>query len=144
MSKGLDAILSSLDPALLHPTDALRVLDAATAVEQRAGAIKTMVAARAADAGQWASEGFRSPEEWLAHKTGTSYGAAAGTLNASEKLDKLPELEDAVRKGALSGPRLNELAAAATPDNEKKLLADTKDQSFKQLRKTCAGEKAKA
>src|SRR4051812_33871627 len=144
MTEGLDAMLSSLDPSLVHPTDAVALLDAATEVEQRAGAIKTLLAARAAEGGQWAREGFRSPEEWLAQKTGTSYGQAAGTLNASEKLDELPELAGAVRDGTLSGPRLNELAAAATAENEKKLLKDTKAQNFKQLRKTCAGEKAKA
>src|SRR5437868_3724886 len=144
MVKSLDAILSSLDPALLHTSDAVQVLDAATAVAQRADAIKALVASRAAEAGQWASQGHRSPEEWLAKKTGTSYGQAAGTLNASEKLAELPELEGAVRNGELSGPQLNELAAAATPENEKQLLDASKRQSFKQLRRTCANEKAKA
>ena len=144
MVKSLDAILSSLDPALLHTSDALQVLDAATAVAQRADAIKTLVASRAAEAGQWASQGHRSPEEWLAKKTGTSYGQAAGTINASEKLAELPELEGAVRNGELSGPQLNELASAATPDNEQRLVEAAKRQSFKQLRRTCANEKAKA
>src|SRR4051812_35316718 len=106
MTEGLDAMLSSLDPSLIHPTDAVALLDAATDVEQRAGAIKTLLAARAAEGGQWAREGFRSPEEWLANKTGTSYGQAAGTLNASQKLDTLPQLEGALRNGELSGPRL--------------------------------------
>src|SRR5947208_7958018 len=140
----LEAMLSSVDPALLHPHDAVRVLHAAADVEQRAAAMKTLVAARAAEAGQWARAGYRSPEEWLANKTGTSYGQAAGTLNASEKLDGLPGIEQAVRNGELSGPRLNELAGAATPENEKELLAQTKHQNFAQLRKTCAGEKARA
>src|SRR4029077_2256557 len=72
----------------------------------------------------------------------TSYGQAAGTLNASEKLAELPELEGAVRNGELSGPQLNELAAAATPDTEKRLVDAAKRQSFKQLRRTCANEKA--
>ena len=142
MVKSLDAILSSLDPALLHTSDAVQVLDAATAVAQRADAIKALVASRAAEAGQWASQGHRSPEEWLAKKTGTSYGQAAGTLNASEKLAELPELGGAVRNGELSGPQLNELASAATPDNERQLVEASKRQSFKQLRRTCANEKA--
>src|SRR6266508_2167132 len=143
MSTELDAMLASLDPSLLHPSDAVRALDAATAVEQRAASIKTLVASRAAEAGQWAHQGHRSPEDWLANKTGTSYGQAAGTLNASEKLGELSGLEGAVRRAELSGPQLNELAAAATPDNENQLLEASKNQSFKQLRETCAGEKAK-
>src|SRR5436305_15337779 len=144
MANELDGMLLSLDPTVLHPHDALRVLDAAADVEQRAALLKTVVASRAADAGQRSSQGHRSPEEWLAHKTGTSYGQAAGTLNASEKLTDLPELEGAVRNGALSGPQLNELASAATPDNEQQLVEAAKRQSFKQLRRTCANEKAKA
>src|SRR5204862_3626506 len=40
--------------------------------------------------------------------------------------------------------QLNELAAAATPENVKQLLDASKKQSFKQLRRTCANEKAKA
>src|SRR5207248_8289534 len=90
----------------------------------------------------WVNNGHRTPEAWLAQTTGTSYGQAAGTLEASEKLETLPTLEGAVRNGELSGPKLNELAAAATPDNEKKLLDASKKQSFKQLRRTCANEKA--
>jgi uncharacterized protein DUF222 len=144
MTKTLDGFLASVDPALLHPNDAVRVLHEAADVEQRAASLKTMVAARAAEAGEWAREGYRSPEEWLAKRTGTSYGQAAGTLSASEKLAELPGLEGAVRGGELSGPQLNELAAAATPDNETQLVEAAKRQSFKQLRRSCANEKAKA
>ena len=144
MVSSLDAMLSSLDPALLHPNDAVAVLSAAADVEQRAAAMKTLVASRAGQAGQWSKQGYRSPEEWLAKKTGTSYGQAAGTLNASEKLAELPGVDKAVRNGELSQPQLNELAGAATPDNEKRLLDAVKHENHKQFRKTCANEKAKA
>src|SRR5947208_11950744 len=127
MAKGLEGLLcSAVDPALVHTTDALRIVEAANVIEQRAAAIKTLYAARAADAGQWASQGHRSPEEWLAKKTGTSYGQAAGTLNASEKLQALPKLEGAVRNGELSQQKLNEVAAAATPDHEQRLVEASK------------------
>ena len=142
MAKSLDGLLANVDPALLHATDAARVLKAASAVEQRAASLKTLLAKRASESQLWANDGHRSPEEWLAKTTGTSYGQAAGTLNASEKLLELPGIEKAVRDGELSQPQLNELAAAATPDNEKKLLDASKRQSFKQLRRTCANEKA--
>jgi hypothetical protein len=142
MATTLDGFLAEVDPALLHAPDAAKLLEAAVNVEQRAGALKTLLAKRAADAGQWSAQGHRSPEEWLAKKTGTSYGQAAGTLHASEKLEQLPALQQAARDGELSGPQLNELASAATPDNENKLLEATKHQSFKQLRRTCANEKA--
>src|SRR5947209_10974626 len=99
MTKTLEGFLGIVDPALLHPHDAVKILDAATALEQRAASLKTLVATRAADAGEWVRQGYRSPEEWLAQKFGTSYGQAAGTLNASEKLAELPKIESALRKG---------------------------------------------
>jgi hypothetical protein len=126
----------------MHATDAARVLEAAASVELRAASLKTVVAKRAADAQEWAQRGHRSPEDWLAHTTGTAYGQAAGTIDASEKLERPPQLEPAVRDGELSGPKLNELASAATPENEKRLLDASKKQSCKQLRRTCANEKA--
>jgi hypothetical protein len=142
MAKSLESFLCSVDPALVRAIDAARLLEAASAVEQRAASLKTLLAKRATESQLWANRGHRSPEDWLATTTGTSYGHAAGTLNASEKLAQLPALEGAVRNGELSGPKLNELASAATPDNEKKLLEASKKQSFKQLRRTCANEKA--
>ena len=143
MAKRLDGMLGSLDPALLAPRDAVAVLEAASAVEQRAAAVKTLVAARAAEAGAWRAEGHRSPEAWLSEKTGTSYGEAQATLGASEKLPELPAVGDALRKGELSGPRLRELAGAATPDNEQRLLDGATRQSHRQLRDACARERAR-
>jgi hypothetical protein len=102
------------------------------------------LADRAADAGEWARQGYHSPEDWLAHKTGTGYGQAAGTLNASAKLKELPGLDDAVRAGELSGPKLNELARAATPENERRLRQAAKTENLRQLKRTCAKEKAQA
>jgi hypothetical protein len=119
------------------------VLEAASAVETRAAAIKTLVADRAADAGAWAREGHRNPEAWLSQKTGTSYGEAVATFEASGKLCELPEIEAAVRNGALSAPKLREIAPAATAENEGRLLDAASRQSFDQLRKTVANEKAR-
>jgi hypothetical protein len=143
MAKELDTLLVSLDVATLHAPDAVKVLEAASAVETRAAAIKTLVADRAADAGAWARDGYRSPEEWLAQKTGTSYGEAAATFEASGKLSELPEIEAAVRKGEVSGPKLREIAPAATAENERRLLEAAERESFKQLRKTVSNEKAR-
>jgi hypothetical protein len=145
MAKTLEGLLqSAVDPALVRTTDAVAIVEAASAIEQCAAAVKTLYATRASESQVWANRGHRSPEDWLAQTTGTSYGQAAGTLNASEKLRELPKLEGAVRSGELSQQQLNELASAATPDNEQQLLEASKKQSFKQLRRTCANEKAKA
>src|SRR5947209_5580737 len=102
MAKALDGFLSSVDPALLHAPDAAKAMEAAAAVERRAASLKTLLAKRATESQVWANNGHRSPEDWLAQTTGTSYGQATGTLTASEKLAELPELEGAVRNGELS------------------------------------------
>jgi len=143
MAQGLDGLLSSVEPALLHPYDAVRALEAATAVETRAASLKTLVAARAADAQEWRRRGYRSPEEWLAQEMGTGWSQAAGTLDASEKLKELPALDDAVRQGELSPQKLQEVAKAATPKNERELVKQAKKQSLRQLKRTCAAERAK-
>src|SRR5690348_11561121 len=104
---------------MLHACDAVALLEAASTAERKAAAIKTLVADRAADAGTWASQGYRSPEAWLAQRNGCSYGEAAGTLEASAKLPELPQTTQAVRKGEVSAAQLRQLAPAATPENEK-------------------------
>ena len=144
MKTGLDEVLASLDPETMSPRDAVAVLEVATEINRESAAVMTLVAERAAQAGAWAREGHRSPEDWLATKTGTSFGEAAATLEASAKLPELPRVQAALRQGELSGPRLREIAPAATSENEQRLLGAAKRESFTQLRKTCAGEKASA
>ncbi len=140
----LDEVLVALDPAALHPADAVKLLDEFTAIEKRAVAGRTLVADRAADGAEWTRGGHRSPEEWLAQKTGTSYGAAKDTLETSAKLEDLPKTSEALRKGELSGSQINEIGPAANPENEERLLGAAKKESFKGLKGTCAKEKAQA
>jgi hypothetical protein len=144
MANRLDELLGSLEVPALRPADAVAVLAAASAVEQRAVALKTLVAERAADAGSWAREGHRSPEAWLAQTTGASYGEAAATLDASARLRELPAVDAAARTGTLSGPKLRTIATAATAENEQRLLAASARENLDRLRKTCAAEQAAA
>ncbi len=144
ITKELDELLSKLDPSALHASDAVKLLEESTAIEKRAVAIRTLVADRAADSSDWTRNGHRSPEEWLAQKTGTSYGRAKDTLETSAKLEDLPQTNEALRKGELSGDQINEIGPAANPENEQRLLGAAKRESFKGLKGTCAKEKAKA
>ncbi|MBA3653046.1 MAG: HNH endonuclease [Actinobacteria bacterium] len=138
----LDGVLADLDPSLLHPRDASKLLAEFEAIERRAAAGKTVVAARATDAGEWARAGHRSPEDWLASASGTTYGQAAATLEASLKLGQLPALDAAVRSGELSAPTLAQIAPAATAENEERLVHAARTQGPKQLKSTVAKEKA--
>ncbi len=140
----VDSVLSRIDPALLHAPDAARIFDAAETLVRKASALRTLVAARAADAGEWSRVGYRSPEDWYAQATGTSYPEAANTLDASLKLKDLPQTKDALRKGELSAPQIAQLGPAATPENESKLLDDVRSGGLTKLKRSCQQEKAKA
>ena len=72
----LDQVLAELDPALLHPADAVRVLDVAEEIVRRGAAIKTLVAGRATEGSEWARAGYRSAEDWLAAKSGCGFKEA--------------------------------------------------------------------
>ena len=143
MAKQLDAVLSTVDPATLHARDAAAMLEAAAEVERKAGALKTLVADRAADAGTWASEGYRSPEAWLSQKTGVSYGEAAGTFEASAKLAEVPVLDEALRAGEVSPAQARAMAPAANDENAQRLVDSAKRESFKDLQRSCVKEKAR-
>src|SRR5207244_8897440 len=90
----------------------------------------------------WSRCGHRSPESWLAEKTGVGFRDAQNTLEGSHKLKDLPKLNEAVRAGVLSAPALNELATAATPQNESRLLHAAATENVGTFRRTCAQEKA--
>jgi hypothetical protein len=136
--------LVGFDATALHPEDAARILDATVRAERRLVAVRTLVSATAARSSSFTRSGHRSAEEWLAQKTGTSYGEARDTLAASEKLEELPAVTEALRRGELSAPQLAALGPAATPENEARLLASSKQDGFGGFRKTCAKEKAAA
>ena len=79
-------------------------------------AIKTLAATKIAESGRWEQDGSRSPEDWLAVKTGTSKGDAKDTLQTGKQLKDLPATEDALRKGKLSRKQAKTVADAASAD----------------------------
>lgn len=144
MSSELRSLLPGFDPSALHAPTAVAILEAATELESLAVSVRTLVADRAADACEWTRGGYRSPEEWLAQTTGTSFTDARATLETSAKLDELPTLSDALRSGELSGAKLKEIGPTATPENEGRLVNAAKHDNLRQLKRRCDDEKAKA
>jgi hypothetical protein len=144
MVKSLDALLSRLDPAALHSNDAAALLDQAILIERRAVSLRTLVADRAASSTDFVKSGSRNAEEWLSTKTGSSYREAQATLETSEKLKGLPSLAEALRRGELSATKLGEVGRSATPENEVRLLDAARTENVRDLRKTCAAEKARS
>src|ERR1700723_126228 len=83
--------LADFDPALITPADAARAFDVFDALERTVVAGKTLVAARATEAGEWKAKGHKSPASWLAQATGSGFGQAIALLETSERLTGLPE-----------------------------------------------------
>ena len=142
MAEELGDELASFDASALSAEDASRIVDAAILLECRCVAVRTLVTEAAVRSASYTRSGHRSPEDWLAEKTGTSYGEARDTLEASAKLADLPRTTEALKNGELSAPQLAALGPAATPENEERLVNSSKQDGFAGFRKRCAKEKA--
>jgi hypothetical protein len=132
--------VADLDPHGLTPADAARVLEELVAIEKLAAGARTLIAARAAEDGAWRRAGYKSRDEWLARKTGTTTGKARKTLDASERLDDLADTAAALRHGELSDDEAAAVidAAAADPSAERRLLDQARgDGDVGHLKVTC-------
>jgi hypothetical protein len=117
------------------------------AIEKLAAGARTLIAARAAEGGEWRRAGYKSRDEWLARKAGTTTGKARKTLDASERLDDLADTAEALRKGELSDEEASAVidAAAADPSAEGRLLDQARgDGDVGHLKDTCRRTKLRA
>lgn len=120
-----ERVAAELDPALLAPRDAERLLAQATTLRNIADGLCTLLAPRATESGRWRRDGARTESEWLARKLGVSDGAAATAIATGRRLQALPATAGAVRSGRLSTEQAAAVAdgAAADPTAEERLLA---------------------
>jgi hypothetical protein len=134
------------DPAAIPLSEAAAVYDALAHIEKLAAGAKLRTAARAEASKAWRHAGFRSPAEWLAHRSGTSVGAAHAELKASEQLRQLPGTTDALCHGAVSPAQATAIAEAAVvdPASENRLLNEAERSSLRGLRDECARTRAAA
>ena len=104
------------------------------------------LADRVREADQWRRSGFRSPEEWMARKKGTSLGAARDQLAASKQLEALPDTAEALRSGVISPEQAVVVAdaAAMNPQAEQDLIRRAQRDSHRGLRQEAARRKAQA
>ena len=135
----LAGVVSTLDPGRLTGRDAALLYRMFAAVERLAMAGKTLLAPRIDESGVWRDGGHRSPAVMLAELEGVPTGQARNTLEVGRRLPDLPGTEEALRSGALSGPKAVELSGAAVldPGNEGVLLAGAADQPLQKIRERC-------
>ena len=131
------AVVASLDIASVTPAQAASLFEDSAELEKLAAAVKVMVAPNIARSDAWANAGHRSPEEWMARKSGTSIGQAKNTVETGRRLSKLPATQAAIQSGSLSLAQAAAVsgAAAADPSSEEKLLEAAGTESLKELQR---------
>ena len=94
--------------------------------------------------GRWKAEGSKSPEDWLAGKTGSSTGKARSQLETGKNLRKAPGTQESFLNGEISAEQADTIADAveANPAAEDDLLDQAKRDSLKNLKDEAARRKA--
>lgn len=146
LRRAMSDVAARLNPALLAAADALRVMGDAAAIEKMAATVKGLAAARLAESEVWRRDGDRSPAHQLARTTGVSVGQAAVALDTARRLEALPVVAEAARRGELSLVQAAAIADAASlvPDTEERLVELAGRASLAELRDECARIKAVA
>lgn len=139
VAEALGSVVADLDPGVLLGADAASLYATFARIERLVVAGKTLLAPRIAESGHWETEGHRSPAALLAALEGVSAGQARRTLETGQRLGSLPSTEAALRTGTLSGPKVSEIAQAATvePEAEGSLLAGSDHEPLHVVRERC-------
>ena len=140
VSDVLAKIAVDFDADLFTGKQAQRIVCAAADVERFAVTLKTLAMRRVDQTDAWKSDGARSPQSWLANKTGTTMSDAYGTVELGEQLEQLPTVAAAARKGQLSPGKTKMIAGAASkdPDSESQLVQAARTGSITALKNECA------
>jgi hypothetical protein len=140
----MERFATGFDPALITATQANGVLADAAAIEAMAATLKAKAAARVADTGIWRRAGDPSPADYLARTTGTGVGAAIEAIRTAQRLEHLPALDAAARRGELSPQQAAAVsgAALADPGAEARLLEAARKLCLKELQDECGRTRA--
>jgi hypothetical protein len=101
-------------PICIPGKQAQRIVCAAADIERFAVTLKTLPMRRVDQTNAWKQDGARSPQGWLADKTGTTMSDASGTVELGEQLEQLPEIAAAAKNGQLSPGKTRMIAGAAS------------------------------
>jgi hypothetical protein len=125
IARELRDMVAGLAPATYDGRDAARLTKVAAEVERLGAAAKILFAKRAVDANAWrATSHAATPEQWLAHLSGSSEGAAREALATADRVSDLPATQAKLRDGSLSLAQaaLVSQGASVDPDVETTLL----------------------
>jgi len=142
----LGGLLAGLDLGLLVPSSLKELVALGDTIERLGHGLKTRAAARVAQSEVWRGDGDRSPEDWLARRTGTTTAEAGRLVDTGRKLEQLPAVAGAVSRGELSAKQVEAIAGAATanPAAEGRLLDHAKAKTLRELQDECRRTRANA
>ena len=144
LRESLSGYAAGFDAALLSGGQAEVVVEQASRIERMAATLKALAAARVAETGAWRAEGDRSAAHHLARRTGTSVVQAAAAIDNARRLEALPAVSAAARRGDLSAEAAAAIvgAAGADPGAEGELLETAMRSPLAELREQCARTRA--
>jgi len=144
LKEGLRQLVERLDPEVLEPAFATTLVEDFAFMQNLCAAGKALAARRVASSGAWQAQGDRTPAHWMARKTGSSVGQAAGILETAKRLEDLSGTDQAVRAGKLSETQAGHIASAAgaNPAFEGELLKAAETEGVGQLKERCTKIKA--
>jgi hypothetical protein len=142
----LASCLERLDLGACVPAALSDLVSLGERIERLGHGLKAQAAARVARSEVWRTEGDRSPEEWLARRTGTSKADADRLVDTGRKLEELPAVAGAVTRGELSAKQAEAIAgaAAADPGAQRRLLEHAKARTLRELQDECKRTRANA
>jgi len=144
--EGLRALVGEVEPRCLSGEDAARLLGLFAEIERLASVGKALMARRVEETSLHKRHGHRSASDYLAATTKISPAEAQRTLEATRRMEELPEAAEAWRRGQLSQSQANEIAAAASvdPSIESELVAVATSKPLAELAERCGKVRATA
>jgi hypothetical protein len=145
MKVAFQVFATRFDPSLISCAEATAIVQDVAEIEHMAAAVKALAAARAAEDRRWKVDGYRSAEDALARRTGTSVAGAREALRLGRRLKEQPEVAEAARRGELSPTQASAIsdAVAADPTAAASLVDSvSRGGSVADLKNRCAEIKA--
>ncbi|MEO6318560.1 MAG: DUF222 domain-containing protein [Acidimicrobiales bacterium] len=135
----LRVLLAGLDLGLLLPASLKQLVGLGDTIERLGHGLKTRAAAKVAQSEVWRGDGDRSPEDWLARKTGISTADGGRLVDTGRQIEQLPAVAGAVTRGELSAKQVEAIAGAgaADPGAERRLLEHAKAKTLRELQDEC-------
>ncbi len=136
----------SFDPKVLSGSDAKRILHDAARAKSILAVVESLALVRIEETEAHKAAGYRSAADYGAAKTGAKRGEAQRAMRTAKRARRLPQTDEAMRRGELSPRQADAIADAATvnPEAEDDLLAAAKTDDVGTLERKAKRAKSSA